>query len=837
VTRLRADVRTRIAAEIAAAGGREVSFVADLDDDGDIAGAEVVARGTVDQVLALPGVAERGQMLLHNHPSGVLEPSQADLSVAARLHDAGVGFGIVSNDASELYVVVEVPRARARATIDAIEVASLLGRDGPVADALGQYEDRPSQRDMAAYVADLYNDGGIGLLEAGTGVGKSFAYLVPAIRWAAVNAERTVVSTNTINLQEQLAGKDLPLLARAFAREGIAPTFALLKGWRNYLCLARLELTMGGQLSLIEESWVGELQRLAAWARKTGDGSLADLAEPPPSEVWDEVSAEPDLCPRLKCPHFERCFLFEARRRAADADVVVVNHHLLASDVAVRRAQENWQDAAVLPPYRRLVLDEGHHLEDTAAQHLGAQVTSWGVVRLLGRLERNGKGLLPTLLAELAPMNDLLSAASVQLIRQDLLRDVADARERATAVFRILANHLTTHEAGEQRLTDAFVDDPIWSDGLGAALDDLLRVFARLRDGVELVADRLELAEEADRRSQLLGELRGVVRRLQTASDALLLALRPQPGTPIVRWIERRGSKPQGDLPFPIGLAAVPLDLAPILKESLFDRVETIVVTSATLATGGDFGFYRERVGLHLEPSRVRYEEVLASPFDFPSQCLFGVPTDLADPRGDQLGHDRALATVVLELAHASDGGMFVLFTSHAALRRVASAVRTALGSRWPLLVQGEAPRDLLLRRFRDAGSAILFGTDSFWEGVDVPGKSLRALVLAKLPFKVPTEPLTAARLERLEAEGRNAFMHYLVPQAALKLKQGFGRLIRTTTDVGVVILMDSRIVTKRYGVLLLESLPPASRVIGPWASVRTATEDFFARHGIGSPA
>jgi ATP-dependent DNA helicase DinG len=668
-------------------------------------------------------------------------------------------------------------------------------------------------------------------------VGKSFAYLVPAIRWAAVNAERTVVSTNTINLQEQLAGKDLPLLARAFAREGIAPTFALLKGWRNYLCLARLELTMGGQLSLIEESWVGELQRLAAWARKTGDGSLADLAEPPPSEVWDEVSAEPDLCPRLKCPHFERCFLFEARRRAADADVVVVNHHLLASDVAVRRAQENWQDAAVLPPYRRLVLDEGHHLEDTAAQHLGAQVTSWGVVRLLGRLERNGKGLLPTLLAELAPMNDLLSAASVQLIRQDLLRDVADARERATAVFRILANHLTTHEAGEQRLTDAFVDDPIWSDGLGAALDDLLRVFARLRDGVELVADRLELAEEADRRSQLLGELRGVVRRLQTASDALLLALRPQPGTPIVRWIERRGSKPQGDLPFPIGLAAVPLDLAPILKESLFDRVETIVVTSATLATGGDFGFYRERVGLHLEPSRVRYEEVLASPFDFPSQCLFGVPTDLADPRGDQLGHDRALATVVLELAHASDGGMFVLFTSHAALRRVASAVRTALGSRWPLLVQGEAPRDLLLRRFRDAGSAILFGTDSFWEGVDVPGKSLRALVLAKLPFKVPTEPLTAARLERLEAEGRNAFMHYLVPQAALKLKQGFGRLIRTTTDVGVVILMDSRIVTKRYGVLLLESLPPASRVIGPWASVRTATEDFFARHGIGSPA
>jgi ATP-dependent DNA helicase DinG len=837
MSRLLPAVRDRIVEEIAAAGGREVSFAGDLDGEGRVVAVRVVARGTIDAVLALPGAAERGQLLLHNHPSGVLEPSQADLSVAARLHDAGVGFGIVSNDAAQLYVVVEVPRPRARVSLDAVAVAALLGRDGPVATVLGQYEDRPSQRDMAAFVTDLYNDGGIGLLEAGTGVGKSFAYLVPAIRWALENGERTVVSTNTINLQEQLAGKDLPLLARAFAGRGETPTFALLKGWRNYLCLARLDLAVGGQISLVEDAWAGELDRIGAWARKTADGSLADLAEPPPPEVWDEVSAEPDLCPRLKCPHFDRCFLFEARRRAADADVLIVNHHLLASDLAVRRAQENWQDAAVLPPYRRLILDEGHHLEDTAAQHLGAQVTSWGVSRLLGRLERNGKGLLPTLLAELAGLDDLMSDASVALIREQLLPDVGEARRRATEVFRRLADHLAAQPGGELRLTDVFADDPIWGAGLDVALDGLLTIFAKLRDGVELVADRLEISEEPDRRSQLLGELRAVVRRLQTASDALLLALRPQPGTPIVRWIERRGSKPQGELPFPVGLAAVPLDLAPLLKESLFDRIETVVVTSATLATGGDFGFYRGRVGLSIPPSRIRYEEVLPSPFDFGAQCLFGVPTDLADPRGDQVAHDRALATVIMELAHASDGGMFVLFTSHGALRRVASAVRAGTGGRWPLLVQGEAPRDLLLRRFREAGSAILFGTDSFWEGVDVPGKSLRVLVLAKLPFKVPTEPLTAARLERLEAEGRDGFMHYLVPHAALKLKQGFGRLIRTTTDAGVVVLMDSRVVTKRYGALLLESLPPARRVIGPWPAVRTAAEEFFARHGIGAPA
>ncbi len=835
MSRITPGARARVAAEIAAAGGREVTFVADLDERGQIAAVEAVARGTVDMVLALPGVASRGQMLLHNHPSGVLEPSQADLHVAARLHDAGVGFGIVDNTGHELYVVVEVPRARPRVAIDPIAVAALLKPGGPVAARLGQFEDRPCQRDMAAYVADVYNEGGVALLESGTGVGKSFAYLVPAIQWALENGERTIVSTNTINLQEQLVGKDLPQLARAFESLGERPTFALLKGWRNYLCRARLELALGGQLALLEDAARSELARLAAWAERTTDGSLSDLADAPPGEVWDEVSAEPDLCPRLKCPHFERCFLFEARRRAADADIVVVNHHLLASDLAVRRAQENWQDAAVLPPYRRLILDEGHHLEDTAAQHLGAQVTSLGVIRLLGRLERNGRGLLPTLLAELATRDDLLSAASLDLVRTGLLPDVAEARKRVGAVFGLLADRLVETQQAELRLTDEFAADPIWQAGLGDALDALVRGIDRLRNGVETVADRLELTEDSDRRSQLVQELRGVVRRLQTVSDGLLLTLRPQPGMPIVRWMARRGSRPAGELPFPLALHAVPLDLAPILKETLFDRIETVVATSATLAAGGDFAFYRDRVGLALPPNRVRFEQILPSPFDFRSQCLFGVPTDLADPRGDQTGHDRAMATAILELAQASDGGMFVLFTSHAALKRTADAVRGAIGGRWPLLVQGEGPRDQLLRRFREAGSAILFGTDSFWEGVDVPGRSLRVLVLAKLPFKVPTEPLTAARLERLEAQGQDGFMHYLVPHAALKLKQGFGRLIRGTTDVGVVVLMDHRVVTKRYGAILLESLPPAERVIGPWAVVRRTAEDFFARHGIGA--
>src|SRR5438105_9250276 len=368
---------------------------------------------------------------------------------------------------------------------------------------------------MAAYVADAYNDGGIALLEAGTGVGKSFAYLVPALEWARLNGERTVVSTNTINLQEQLVGKDLPILSRAFSTGERGVTFALLKGWRNYLCLSRLEQARAGQESLFDEGRGAELESIAGWAARTADGSLSDLVEEPSSDVWDAVAAESDLCTRLKCPHFDRCFVFAARRRAAEADVVVVNHHLLASDLAVRIASDNWQEAAVLPPYRRLVLDEAHHLEDVAAMHLGAQVSMLGVQRLLSRLEKNGRGLLPTLRSALFRRDDLLSAASRELTQQSLVDALAAARRAADDVFTRLARRLDGEPgpAPVLRLSDGFLTDAVWDEGLGVALDNLLLAFSRLSEGAAMIADRLSLDDPSERRAQLVGELRGVVRR------------------------------------------------------------------------------------------------------------------------------------------------------------------------------------------------------------------------------------------------------------------------------------------------------------------------------------
>lgn len=828
--RISAAATALLAAEIRAAGGREVSFVADLDEAGVVTTVRAVARGTVQMVLALPGAARQGQMMLHNHPSGELEPSEPDLAVAARLHDAGVGFGIIDNTGRRLYVVVEVPRGRTIERLDPYAVVATLGEDGPVARVLGQYEDRQSQRDMAAYIADGYNDGGVLVLEAGTGVGKSFAYLVPALAWSRVNGERTVISTNTINLQEQLVGKDLPMLREALAEDGWAPKFALLKGWRNYLCLSRLHHATGAQQSLLEPERQDELVSLAEWASRTADGTLSDLAVHPTTEVWDEVSAEADLCTRVQCAFFDQCFLFKARRRAAEADVVVVNHHLLAADLAVRQASDNWEEAAVLPPYQRLILDEAHHLEDVAASHLGTQVTSRGVQRLLGRFERNRKGLIPSLVMELSGRGDLLSRASLDLVRERLMPAIGDARRAAEQLFLRLHGLAEAGGGAQRRLTEDFEKDEVWEEGLRLELDALLSSFDQIKNQVETVEDRLAQVESTDRGDQLLQEMRAVVRRLNSVSDGLNRTLRPSAGgDPTVRWIERSGAKRQHTQ-----LSAVPLDLAPVLRQLLFERLETVVLTSATLAAGGEFDFLERRLGLAIAPSPVTIREIFSSPFDYPSQCLFGIPDDFPDPREDEAAHDAALAQAVTDLAHAADGGLFVLFTSHAALRRAAQQLRGMLDPRWPLLVQGESSRDTLLRRFRDAGNAILLGTDSFWEGVDVPGRALRGLVLCKLPFKVPSEPITAARLERLAEGGEDGFMGYLLPHAALKLKQGFGRLIRSTSDVGVVVLLDRRVVTKRYGPLVLAGLPRAERVIGSWAQVRTKCEDFFARHGMG---
>lgn len=824
--------------EIDRARGNEVCFLAKVDDEGRVHSPRVIARGHASAVLALVKDPEPGGVLIHNHPSGHLVPSEADFGVAARLWEQGLGFAITDNQASELYVVLEPPAETTAEPLDLDAIDAELGPGGPLAARHPRYEDRPQQRALSRMIADLYNEGGVGIAEAGTGTGKSIAYLLPAVRWAVQNKERTVVSTNTINLQEQLVEKDLPLLRRAL---GETFRFTLAKGRANYVSIRRALLARDSAASLFDAERQAELRALLEWMEKTGDGSLSDLSFRPSGEVWDEVASESDVCLRAKCPHFEDCFYQRARREASAADVLVVNHHLLFSDLAVRRAQGNYTAPAVLPHYTRLVLDEAHNLEEAATSHLGATVSRRGLFRTLRRLENRGKGVLPAFRAALQAVGgDLVGQTALDALDEKIVPSLDGARERAATVFSFLED-VFAHGDAVVRLEDDFARHPVWPLGLDDGLTSLLDNLASLLVGMELLRERV-MVDQALREGlepQLL-ELRGAANRITAASDALRTALRPGEGEiQMVRWMERQPARENREAN--LVLNAAPLDLSAVLRDAVFEKVPTVVLTSATLATQGNFRFMRQRLGLAfpLDDEKRVEEAIHPSPFDYGQQALLVVPTDLPMPAGDHdPRHDEATVRALMEHARISDGGIFTLFTSYRALRHVAQELRRrGADLEWPLFVHGEAPRNQLVDRFAASGRGILLGTTSFWEGVDVPGHALRGLLIPKLPFKVPSEPVTAARIEAIEAAGGNSFLQYMLPSAAIRLKQGFGRLIRSRGDHGVVMLLDGRIARKSYGRYFVDSLPPAPLVKGPWKVVKEHMLRFYGERAEGRRA
>jgi ATP-dependent DNA helicase DinG len=636
-------------------------------------------------------------------------------------------------------------------------VAELLGPEGPVAQALDGYEPRPQQVRMAEAVDAALRASRHLIVEAGTGVGKSFAYLVPALRWASETGGKVAVATSTIALQEQLVGKDLPALARALPFE---VPFTLVKGRGNFVCRRRTHLALAQGTGLFPEEEAGaQLARIAAWA-DAGGRSLQDLPFAPRGDVWEAARAERGNCLHRACPFYDGCAYQAGRRRAHAAGLLVLNHHVLLADLALRRS-----GASFLPKVDAIVVDEAHDLEEAAAEHLGSRLTSRGVAHGLGRLwnERRKSGLL---------------AAHPDRSLRD---GVVEAREAARRFFDAITAAVV-RSGGETTapLDGAFPAE----DVLSGALSSLARAIEARLDAASGPDPARELAARADALHALAEEVEDVVAP-------------PAPG--LVRWAEW-GSGGE------VEVRRAPVDVGPPLREALYDAFGTVVLTSATLSTGRppSFAFVRERLGL------ADAEELsVGSPFDFARQARIVVRTDLPDPVRDAAAYEAALPEAVLDAVRRTKGGAFVLFTSTETMRRTAEAVRAHLtGDGLTVLVQGEElPRTAMLERFR-AENAALFGVSSFWQGVDVPGAALRNVVIARLPFDVPTHPLQRARQARVEAAGQDPFVRLSLPGAAIRLKQGFGRLIRRATDRGIVVILDPRIASRRYGRLLLDALP-----------------------------
>ena len=633
---------------------------------------------------------------------------------------------------------------------------------GVLADAsIGdfEYEARPQQVDMARAVADALDAGRHLVVEAGTGVGKSLAYLVPLILHAKRAGRRAMVSTHTISLQEQLVGKDLPLLQE---RLGTPFRAALVKGRMNYLCLRRLARARHHQRELFGEGIAEDLERIRAWADRTEDGSVQEMRRQPSPEAWSAVCAEHGNCLGPKCPERKRCFLQRARARMLDADLLVANHHLLFSDLALRRA-----GAAFLPDVAAVVMDEAHTVEDTASDHLGIRLSPHGFEHWLRRLisPDTGKGLLGYLRA-------------------------GPAAQTATRLWDAVAElfHAVPRAAGlAARESQKTVPGPLAVE---------TEVPALLRELSVRLGALIEELEDQDEESRAeLRHLRGMGLEMGGMLDAFLAQSLPDH----VYWIEREGRRRQ-----PV-LHSAPIEVAPILGDALFGQIPTVVMTSATLAVGGRLDYFRDRLGAGADCATL----CLGSPFDHARQMRLHVAENAPDPK-DKEAFAEAVAKGVLRWSLKTRGRAFALFTSDELLKRTAAALRAPLAEAGlVLLAQGEGlARRAMLETFRKNEGYVLFGLDSFWMGVDVRGDALSNVILTRLPFAVPDHPVVAARLKRIKEKGGDPFKEYSLPEAVLKFRQGVGRLIRSQTDEGIVVVLDSRLLTKWYGRVFLRSLP-----------------------------
>jgi ATP-dependent DNA helicase DinG len=786
--------------QIKNADGNEVFFTGIINAAGLITSVKTCARGNDCEVPVNQSEARDCCVLIHNHPGGNLEPSDADMAVASDASERAQGFYIINNDVTSVYVVMEPVKPKVIKLLDIDETAFYLEKGGPLSCQSPSYEERPVQVGLLRKIAETFNKNALGAFEAGTGVGKSYAYLVPSMIWAVENKERVIISTGTINLQQQLCEKDIPAAEKIIGKK---IKTVLLKGRQNYVCLRRLA-DAGGERDLFDGD-TEILDTIAEWVKTSPTGSRSDLTFMPPENIWSRVKSESDACMGARCPFHSQCFVMKVRKEAASAQLIVVNHHLLFADIESRMNGVGYDDQAVLPPYRRIVFDEAHGIESAATSFFSESVSRFALLRhvnLLYRRRRNSDaGYISTL--SILSSNGEKSDEAYSLV----------SRIRTAVANLETASQDLLKDAGTIRLCDETVRD------FGPVLALAASLAQELSNLTTLVREILQGVDDDDKTAGAYWEAKLVLKRLDNAVLLFKDFAAWDEKRDLVFWLQRKFlpkdaavSKDDGGRIYTV-FTQTPLDIAPLMNTGVFEPMESVVCTSATLEINRNFGWWMRRTGVAFADSeRLLYGD-FPSPFEYKKNLLFAVPDDAPLPENG-MQFQPFITSAVARLIAAAKGRTLVLFTSYESLRSAFNDVKLQLpGFEGLLLKQGDDDNSRLLDTFRRDTSSVLFATDSFWQGVDVPGESLSQVIIVKLPFPVPNDPVFTARSEDIEKRGGNPFMELSVPEAVIKFRQGVGRLIRRGDDRGTVIVLDRRIYEKRYGRIFINSIPETKRL------------------------
>ncbi|MDI3547160.1 MAG: ATP-dependent helicase DinG [Halanaerobiales bacterium] len=796
------EVLNNIREDIRGSSNQEIYLIGKLDIHScKVVDYNLLARGNSSMVPAIITDLKPGNVIIHNHPSGDLRPSAADIRLASRTGNNGVGFAIINNRVDRVYVVVEPKMPEEEILLTPEEIITLFQKEGKLAQHLQGFEYREQQVAVVREVINSFNQHQFNFIEAGTGTGKSFAYLIPALYWSKLNNQVVVVSTNTINLQEQLIEKDLVFLKKVlpFSYKAV-----LVKGRRNYICKRKLKnLEKRAQEAFIDEPEKEmEFVKVLNWLEQTETGTYSDLSFVIKTDLWDELASESDLCLRTNCPYFDSCFFMLARKEVYSADLLIVNHHLLISDALIK-AESKEKDAAVLPKYKNLIIDEAHNFVDSSTSHLGRSFYYHLLHKYLERLAENQFSLLPRLRNrlgefELQNKQDILSIFDHKLFPQikritdksgDYFKKLKDLfKDQGEDVIRLTREKLNSGDWIEvQNLGEDLLGH---LNNLGVYLNDLYEELLNLPDSIvaEFEEMLLELESSLLRCQQIISNL---AFNLETGDEDYVF------------WLE----KGKGSL---ISQENAPLDISGILNDILWSFLDNLILTSATLTVNKRFNFFQELLGL--EKSRCLQVE---SPFNYREQAELIIPENI--PPANSSNFLEEIIDDLREILVSFGGRTMVLFTSYGMLNYCVQKTGAVLRREGiNLLPQGKYPRNYIIDNFKKNERQIIFGTVSFWEGVDIKGDNLQYLIIMKLPFPVPSEPVAAARMEQLKKEGKNPFYDYSLPRAVIRFKQGFGRLIRSRQDKGIVITFDNRLLTKSYGRVFLNSLPagcPVQRV------------------------